>query len=75
MDCENMGVAELKALARQHGLRGYSRLRKAELIALIGRIYKTQTYEQLTWGSSNVVHAIHCIRCGLMYVGETGRSL
>ena len=42
---------------------------------LTGRIYKTQTYEQLTCGSSNVVYAIHCIQCGLMYVGETGRSL
>ena len=42
---------------------------------LTGRIYKTQTYEQLTCGSSNVVYTIHCIRCGLMYVGETGRSL
>ena len=42
---------------------------------LTGRIYKTQTYEQFTCGSSNVVYAIHCIRCGLMYVGETGRSL
>ena len=42
---------------------------------LTGRIYKTQTYEQLTCGSSKVVYAIHCIRCGLMYVGETGRSL
>ena len=37
---------------------------------LTGRIYKTQTYEQLTCGSSNVVYAIHCIRCGLMHVGE-----
>ena len=42
---------------------------------LTGRIYKTQTYEQLTCGSSNVVYAIHCIRYGLMYIGETGRSL
>ena len=42
---------------------------------LTGRIYKTQTYEQLTCGSSNVVYAIHWIRCGLMYVGKTGRSL
>ena len=42
---------------------------------LTGRIYKTQTYEQLTCGSSNVVYIIHCVRCGLMYVGETGRSL
>ena len=40
-----------------------------------GRIYKTQTYEQLTCGSSNVVYAIDCIRCGVVYVGETGRSL
>ena len=42
---------------------------------LAGIIYKTQTYEQLICGSSNVVYAIHGIRCGLMYVGETGRSL
>ena len=27
-----MRVQELKALAREHGLRGYSQLRKAELI-------------------------------------------
>ena len=32
---ENMRVAELKALAGEHRLRGYSRLRKAELIELI----------------------------------------
>ena len=30
-----MRVSELKALRREHGLRGYSRLRKAELIQLI----------------------------------------
>ena len=30
---ENMRMLELKALARQHGLRGYSWLRKADLIA------------------------------------------
>ena len=30
-----MRVAELKDLARERGLRGYSRLRKAELIALL----------------------------------------
>ena len=28
---------------------------------LTGRIYKTQTYEQLTCGSPNVVYDIHCI--------------
>ena len=30
-----MRVSELKAREREHGLRGYSRLRKAELIALL----------------------------------------
>ena len=30
-----MRVAELKYLTREHGLRGYSQLRKAELIALL----------------------------------------
>ena len=30
-----MRVPELKALARERGLRNYSRLRKAELIELI----------------------------------------
>ena len=30
-----MRVAELKALARGRGLRGYSRMRKAEIIKLI----------------------------------------
>ena len=34
MDYENIRVTELKALARELELRGYSRLRKAELIAL-----------------------------------------
>ena len=32
---ENMRMPELKALARERRLRGYSRLRKAELIELI----------------------------------------
>ena len=31
---------------------------------LTGRIYETQTYEQLTCGSSNVVYTIHCIPYG-----------
>ena len=30
-----MKVAEIKALAREHGLRGYSRMRKADVIELI----------------------------------------
>ena len=32
---ETLRMPELKALAREHRLRGYSRLRKAELIALL----------------------------------------
>ena len=32
---ENMKMPELKALTGEHRLRGYSRLRKAELIALL----------------------------------------
>ena len=32
---ETFKVPELKALAREHGLRGYSRLRKADLIAFL----------------------------------------
>ena len=38
-------------------------------------LYKSQTYERLTCGSLNVVYAIHCIRCYIMYVDETGESL
>ena len=32
---ETLRMPELKALARERGLRGYSRLRKAELIAFL----------------------------------------
>ena len=34
---ENKRMPALKALARERGLRGYSRLRKAELIELLTR--------------------------------------
>ena len=43
MEYENMRVAELKALARERGLRGYSRMRKAEIIELIRN-------NQQSWG-------------------------
>ena len=35
MEYENMRVMELKALTRDHGLRNYSQMRKAELVALL----------------------------------------
>ena len=35
MEYENMRVPELKALARDRGLRNYSRMRRAELVALL----------------------------------------
>ena len=35
MDYNNLRVVDLKALAKERGLRGYSRLKKAELIAFL----------------------------------------
>ena len=35
MEYENMRVPELKSLARDRGLRNYSRMRKTELVALL----------------------------------------
>ena len=35
MEYENMRVTELKALTRDRGLRNYSQMRKAELVALL----------------------------------------
>ena len=34
-DYTSLNVAELKAMAKQRGLKGYSTLKKAELIALL----------------------------------------
>ena len=42
---------------------------------LTGKEYKTTTYDKLSCGLSNIIYGIHCIHCGLVYVGETGRSL
>ena len=38
MEYENMRLPELKSLARDHGLRNCSRMRKAELVALLQNI-------------------------------------
>ena len=35
MEYENMKMPELKSLAIDHGLKNYSRMRKAELVALL----------------------------------------
>ena len=35
MEYENMRIPELKPLAREHRLRGYSQMRKAELVAFL----------------------------------------
>ena len=35
MGYNNMKVVELKAFVKEHGLRGYSRLKKAELITFL----------------------------------------
>ena len=37
--------------------------------------YKTISYDRLSSGSTNVIYGIHCVHCGLVYLGETGRSL
>ena len=42
---------------------------------LTGKEYKTIIYNRLLCGFTNVIYGIHCVHCGLVYVGETGRSL
>ena len=41
MECENMRMPELKSLARDRGLRTYSRMRKAELAAFLLQMFCT----------------------------------
>ena len=45
---------------------------------LTGKEYNTISYDRLPCGSTNVIYGIHSVHCGLVglvYVGETGRSL
>ena len=44
-------------------------------VALTGKEYKTISYDRLSCCSTNVIYGIHCVHCGLVYAGETGRSL
>ena len=37
--------------------------------------YNAITYENLSCGSANVVYGIRYVHCGLVYAGQTGRSL
>ena len=39
---------------------------------LTGKEYKTIGYDRLSFGSTDVIYGIHCVHCGLVYVGETG---
>ena len=43
--------------------------------SLTGKEYKTISYDRLSCGSTIVIYGTHCVHCGLVYVGETGRSL
>ena len=45
---ETLRMPELKALAREHRLRGYSRLRKAELIAFLQKDEEDRRQEEPT---------------------------
>ena len=36
---------------------------------LTGKEYKAITYDRLSCGSTNVVYGIHCVDCGIVYVG------
>ena len=45
---ETLRMPELKALTREHKLRGYSRLRKAELIAFLQKDEEDRRQEELT---------------------------
>ena len=42
---------------------------------LTGKEYKAISYDRLSCGSTNVVYGIHCVHCGRVYMGETGRSI
>ena len=42
-----MRMPELKSLARDHGLRNYSRMRKAELVALVVMYYTPAHFSEL----------------------------
>ena len=42
---------------------------------LTGKECKTISYDRLSCSSTNVIYGIHYVHCGLVYVGESRRSL
>ena len=42
---------------------------------LTGKEYKTISYDRLSCSYTNVIYGTPSVHCGLVYVGETGRSL
>ena len=50
-------------------------IKHSESSDLTGKENKTITYDRLPYGSTNVIYGIHCVHCGLAYVGETGGQL
>ena len=42
---------------------------------MTGKKYKTISYDRLLCGSTNVIYGLHCVHCGLVYVGETGSRM
>ena len=51
MEYENMKVTELKALTRERGLRGYSQMRKADIIELVSN-------NQQSWAPDIPPHSV-----------------
>ena len=67
MEYENMRVPELKSLARDRGLRNYSRMRKAELVALLQNNPppdQSRASAAPTPCTNSVLHHLHQLKLG-----------
>ena len=63
MEYENMRVPELKSLARDRGLRNCSRMRKAELVALLQNNGTPEDTRALT-PAPGLLHHLHQLKLG-----------
>ena len=64
MEYENMRMPELKSLARDRGLRNYSRMRKAELVDLLQNDPppgQSRAQGQLQLPTPGVLHHRRCL--------------